>query len=122
MNKQVKTIISCGLTSLLLGFYGCNSGNNEQRSTKAAVGPHRDTVTINMMAFHPDTLTVNKGDTVVWINQDIVAHDVSHFPDRSWHSDTLNPHAGVFVKVIEDSAGYFCSIHPTMTGKILIQQ
>lgn len=79
------------------------------------------TVSIEMMQFEPDTLTVQPGDTIQWINKDIVSHDVSHFPDRNWHSDTLNKDA-TFIKVATDSFSYFCSIHPTMRGKILIEK
>jgi len=103
------------LTWMAIGLFvlaGCNSGNNNNGTTAKN---KRDTVIIKMMAFNPDSLIVNKGDTIVWINQDIVAHDVSHFPDRSWHSDTLQPQDS-FEKIITDSSGYFCSIHPTMKG------
>lgn len=36
-----------------------------------------DTVIIKGMAFSPSELRVHKGDTVVWINEDIVAHNVT---------------------------------------------
>lgn len=111
--KKVFGILSCFLPALFL-LGSCNSGGG--RSDTANNSNKKDTVIIKMMAFNPTPVTVNKGDTIVWINQDIVAHDVSHFPDRSWHSDTLQPN-DVFQKVIEDSATYFCSIHPTMIGK-----
>lgn len=104
---------------LFLGT-GCNSGTGGSEATATAANK-KDTVIIKMMAFNPSPVTVNKGDTIVWINQDIVAHDVSHFPDRSWHSDTLQPN-DVFQKVIEDSSTYFCSIHPTMIGKFDINR
>lgn len=97
-------------------LWGC-SGNAGRQSTENK----RDTVIIKMMAFDPETISVHKGDTIVWINQDIVAHDVSQWPDRSWHSDTLN-RDDVFEKVVDDSSSYFCSIHPTMTGKFLITE
>lgn len=111
--------IFAGFVSVLLIFAGCNSGSGTSGSSAAA--NKKDTVIIKLMAFNPTPITVNKGDTIVWINQDIVAHDVSHYPDRSWHSDTLQPN-DVFQKVIEDSSTYFCSIHPTMIGKFDIKR
>lgn len=117
MKKFIQIVAVCFSVCLILA--GCNNGSNS--STVENSGPQRDTVIIKLMAFTPDTLTVNKGDTVVWINQDIVAHDVSHFPDRAWHSDTLNPQ-NVFVKVIDDSSSYFCSIHPTMRATVLLKK
>lgn len=116
MKKAIKGCAGV-LAALCFIMAGCNSSNEnaQQRTNK------RDTVVIKAMAFVPAALTIQKGDTVVWINQGIVAHDVSAFPDRNWHSDTLNPH-DTFEKVFSDSAGYFCSIHPTMKGKILIKE
>lgn len=115
MKKGIKKIIQLGFMIFILA--SC-SNNGDQQGQSAA--NKMDTVIIKAMTFHPDTLTVKKGDTVIWINQDIVAHDVSHFPDRSWHSDTLQPKDS-FQKVIEDSVGYFCSIHPTMKGVVLVK-
>ena len=36
--------------------------------------PQRHVVEIRGMAFHPEVLEVRRGDTVVWINRDIVPH------------------------------------------------
>lgn len=113
MKKIFGVLMGIGLMGFILS--GCNNGP-ENNSASASSQNKKDTVIIKMMAFNPDSITVNKGDTIVWINQDIVAHDVSHYPDRAWHSDTLQPNDS-FQKVIEDSSTYFCSIHPTMMGR-----
>lgn len=105
-----------GCIILLLG---CNSGAGPEN--QAITSPQKDTIIIKMMAFQPADITVNAGDTIVWINEDIVAHDVSHWPDKSWHSDTLQPHDS-FVKIIEDSSTYFCSIHPTMKAQFSVKE
>ncbi|MCO6497337.1 MAG: hypothetical protein J5I50_06710 [Chitinophagaceae bacterium] len=115
MKKLIESVIVfAGVIAILMS---CNGNADTVKNT----GPQRDTVIIKLMAFNPDTLSVNVGDTIVWINQDIVAHDISHFPDRAWHSDTLNP-KDVFVKVIDDSSSYFCSIHPTMRGLVTLKK
>lgn len=80
-----------------------------------------DTVTISNMAFHPAELSVNKGDTVVWVNEDIVPHDVSTFPGNEWSSDTLSM-GQTWMKVIVQDFDYFCNIHPTMKGKIVLKK
>ena len=36
--------------------------------------PQRHVVEIRGMAFHPEALEVRRGDTVVWINRDMVPH------------------------------------------------
>ena len=34
-------------------------------------------VDIKQMQFQPSELTVQKGDTIIWTNHDIVAHDIT---------------------------------------------
>lgn len=88
--------------------------NQEMRSNRI------DTIRISGMAFHPADLTVDKGDTVVWINEDIVPHNATAFPGNEWTSGTLNT-GMAWKKVINSSDDYFCSIHPTMKGKIVVK-
>ena len=83
--------------------------------------PGVDTVVISSMQFHPATLYVNKWDTVEWVNQDIVGHDVTRSPDKSWTSDTILP-SHSWRRVVGEDLDYFCSIHPAMKGKIVIRQ
>src|SRR5574338_1101754 len=114
--KTIKSILS--LLIILQVFQDCSNNNKEQQNRPLI--NKRDTITIQMMAFHPDTLSIFSGDTIVWINKDLVAHDISNFPDREWHSDTIQPQNS-FEKIFSDDANYFCSIHPTMKGIIKIK-
>lgn len=78
-----------------------------------------DTVVIKGMVFEPKELHVHKGDIVVWINKDIVAHNVTDSPENKWTSGNLN--RGIsWKKTIGETFDYYCSIHPTMTGKIIV--
>ena len=79
------------------------------------------TVTIKGMVFDPAELHVKKGDAVMWINKDIVAHNVTEFPYSKWTSGTL-PNGKSWKKSIDKSFDYFCSIHPTMKGKIIVDK
>jgi plastocyanin len=78
------------------------------------------TVEIKQMKFQPAELTVQKGDTVVWINQDIVAHDVTEESNKAWTS-SLMPVGKSWSLVVTQSADYYCSIHVVMKGKVLVQ-
>jgi len=76
------------------------------------------TVTIGSVAngFVPSTLTVKKGSTVTWTNNDITAHTVS---GNAFNSPTLQPMQTYSRKM--DTVGafdYTCSIHPVMQGTI----
>lgn len=99
----------------LILIWGCNP----QDQGASSQGPGTDTVIIKAMSFNPPELTVQKGDTVIWINQDLVAHDVTSDKANAFYSDTLQV-GDSWKMAIEDSASYHCSIHPTMLGKILI--
>jgi plastocyanin len=72
------------------------------------------------MQFHPAELLVQKGDTVVWINHDIVAHDVTEQAHKLWTSGPLAPGES-WNLVVTESADYYCSIHVVMKGKLVVQ-
>jgi plastocyanin len=80
-----------------------------------------NTIAIDNFSFEPRTLTVTRGTLVTWVNRDQVPHLIisptSRFAD-SKVLDTGHQHAARF-----NSPGeylYFCSIHPTMLGKIIV--
>jgi plastocyanin len=101
------------LTVLLvvaLGF-GCSSAPQEPRLV---------TVEIKDMKFVPDTVTVNKGDTIMWINKDMVAHDVTEESSGAWRSGRLESGAS-WKLAVPGEANYFCSIHRVMKGKIELE-
>lgn len=78
-----------------------------------------DTVIIKNMTFTPSELQVHKGDIVIWINKDIVAHNVTDYPGNKWTSGTL-ARGSSWKKTIGGTFDYFCSIHPSMKGKIIV--
>jgi plastocyanin len=77
-------------------------------------------VHIHNFAFGPQTLTVRVGTTVTWVNDDEEPHTVTA-SDHSYHSPILN--TGMRVSHRYDTPGqyaYFCSLHPHMTGRIVV--
>jgi YVTN family beta-propeller protein len=76
-------------------------------------------VTISGFAFTPALLQVSTEETVTWINDDGAPHSVALKNGKA--SDTLMP--GSSYSVYFDHPGnydYLCSIHPYMSGKILV--
>jgi len=83
--------------------------------------PQTHTVTIEGMKFQPEALTVALGDTVVWINKDLVAHTATSqtdafdskmiAPDKSWRLMVRKP--GEFA--------YICTYHPTMKATLRVE-
>ncbi len=76
------------------------------------------TVRMAGLAFAPGTLTVAKGSTVVFDNDDTAPHTVTA---RSGGVDSgvLDP-GKQFSVTVTDGFDYFCSIHPSMTAKIAV--
>lgn len=107
----------------ILFLISCSSPNKKssgnQTETKDQVHSV-DTVTIQLMKFIPEELNVNAGDTVIWINKGLVAHTVKSYQDNKFYSDTLQP-GKTWTFVAKDSATYYCSIHPTMQGKLVLK-
>jgi plastocyanin len=78
-------------------------------------------VTIAGFAFDPATVTIQDGDSVTWTNQDSVAHTAT----AGHGSFDTGPIAnGASDTVTFDTAGtfaYICSIHPQMTGSVVVE-
>jgi plastocyanin len=85
-----------------------------------AYAPKTHMVLIKEMKFVPAAIAVKKGDVVVWINRDIVVHNVTEEKSKAWASPAIA--AGKSWKmVIKQSSVYFCSLHPVMKGEIQVQ-
>ena len=78
------------------------------------------TVVIEQMKFTPADLTVKPGDTVTWVNRDIVEHNITEETNTDWSSSGL-PVGKKWSLVVRESANYFCSIHPVMKGSLHVK-
>ena len=97
----------------ILLVYSC-AGKTEKHTPKSY------TVEIKQMKFQPADLTIQKGDTVVWVNRDIVAHDVTEESNKAWTSSVM-PVGQSWSLVVNQSADYYCSIHVVMKGKLIVK-
>lgn len=79
-------------------------------------------VGIMNFAFSPDSLTIKAGDTVIWTNNDNVAHTVTSDSGSELGSPHITP--GNSYSHTFSTAGtynYHCSIHTTMKGIVIVQ-
>lgn len=88
---------------------------------QAAATARMQVVQIRNFAFVPAIVTVQPGTTVTWTNADedphsVVANDKGF---RSRALDTGDSYSFTFTKA--GDYGYFCSLHPHMTGKIIVK-
>lgn len=81
-------------------------------------------VTIADFTYDPSPIEVSAGDTVTWTNDDGVAHTVTAgTPEAPGDTFDEKVDAGASAEVTFDEAGtfsYFCAIHPTMTGEVVV--
>ncbi len=78
-------------------------------------------ITIDNFAFTNGEVTVDRGTEVTWLNRDDMPHTVVS-TDKSFHSPALD--TGDRYSHRFDQPGtfaYFCSIHPRMTGRIVVR-
>jgi len=77
-------------------------------------------VVIEGMAFHPSTLRVHPGDTIIWHNKDIVPHTVTASAARIDSADIAINRDWSFTAGPAGTIRYICSYHPMMKGQITV--
>src|SRR3954451_17192960 len=79
-------------------------------------------VKIDNFSFSPQTITVAVGTEVIWTNQDDIPHTVVSDDKTTFKSkalDTEDKFSFTFSK--PGTYPYFCSIHPKISGQIVVQ-
>ncbi len=118
MRRSVSTAIL--LAALGLGIAELRAGaGNFTASTQQT--PETAEVKIDNFSFGPAELRVPVGTTVTWTNRDDIPHTVVS-TDKVFKSrvlDTDEKFSFTFSKA--GTFPYFCSIHPKMTGKVVVQ-
>jgi amicyanin len=118
MRRSVSTAVL--LVALGLGIAGLAAG-----TTNVTPGAQQKSETtevkIDNFTFGPAELAVPVGTTVTWTNRDDIPHTVVS-TDKVFKSkvlDTDEKFSFTFSKA--GTYPYFCSIHPKMTGKVVVQ-
>jgi plastocyanin len=105
--------VTIAVLVLLTGSQGVRA--NDQPSAAAAA------VKIDNFVFGPQTITVPVGTTVTWTNSDDIPHTAVSTDGvfKSKVMDTDEKFSYTFTKA--GTYPYYCTIHPKMTGKIVVQ-
>jgi plastocyanin len=112
IRRSLKLAALGGILALALG--ACGTG--DASAPDAAAESDGPTVVIEDLAFAPETLTVEAGDTVTWVwNDGTIEQDVAgdDFKSKVMSEGTFSHRF--------DEAGtydYVCTLHPNMTGTI----
>jgi plastocyanin len=91
------------------------------RARSAAANSSPTEVRVDNFSFGPETLTVHPPSTVTWVNKDDVPHVIASNEGlfKSKALDTDDQYSYTFTKA--GTYAYYCSIHPKMVGKIVVQ-
>lgn len=121
-----------GLTVVLIAILitgGCSLyGNNQTTAprvtpaptaTQPAVTQDVNAINIENFSFNPSAITIKKGAAITWTNNDSAPHKIK---SDTFNSEILNK--GQSFSFTFNDAGtfnYSCSIHPSMTGEIIVE-
>ena len=94
-------------------------GSRLPRSAKAAErAPKVHRVEIKRFKFKPKKLEIRPGDTITWINLDLVPHTATA-KDKSWDTGKLRKGESKSIVITEPmTLAYFCRFHPNMKAQI----
>ena len=106
-NSRVSTGLACLLAAAVL--------------LSGAVRAEDATAKIDNFTFVPPRLTVKAGTTVTWRNEDDIPHTVTSASQR-FKSNALDTDDSFSFTFTEPGTyEYFCSLHPRMTGTIVVE-
>lgn len=118
--KLWKCVCAVSLVAVLVVATGSFAGTSRREEATPPAAPVE--IRIDNFTFSPTTLKVAAGTTVEWINRDDIPHTVVSDDKTTFKSkalDTDDKFSYTFTK--PGTYSYFCSVHPKMTGKIVVQ-
>jgi plastocyanin len=109
----------CAISFLNLSILalGSDMKNAEETTTK------QNKIEIKDFAFNPQTLTVKSGEKITWINRDEEPHTVVSVQKQFKKSTALDTDQEFTITAgAPGTYTYFCSVHPKMTGTIVVEK
>jgi Icc protein len=93
-----------------------------RQSERKSISLAANEIGIDNFKFSPNPLTVKSGTKVVWINNDDVPHLIVSTQNKFRQSQVLDTNQRFAVTLTKPGTyDYFCSLHPMMQGKIIVQ-
>ncbi len=122
MNRRLVLVMTGLLLLSLIAFAGCGKKTQTTTPKVPSTTPSTtsgNTVTAKNFSFDPQELTVTAGTEVTFKNEDSVTHT---FTGTDFDSGDIQP-GGEFKHTFATAGSYdyHCSIHPSMTGKIIVK-
>ena len=117
--KVFARVLICSL--FLFPMFSLSSITGNRNLISAQGAPLIAEVKIDNFSFGPQALTISPGTKVTWTNRDDIPHTVVSTEGvfKSRVLDTDEKFSFTFTK--PGTYPYFCSVHPKMTGKVVVQ-
>jgi plastocyanin len=116
-HKNKRIALLCAISFLNLAVVALAGEMKEADSTSSK----QNRIEIKDFAFNPQTLTVKSGETVTWINRDEEPHTVVSVEKQFKKSTALDTDQTFTITAgAPGTYTYFCSVHPKMTGTIVV--
>ena len=116
-NKQPVLLTILVVLNLCLAAFGNEMTNG------AGSGDAKNRIEIKDFAFNPTTLTVKSGEKITWINHDEEPHTVVSVGKKFQKSSALDTDQEFTITAgAPGTYTYFCSVHPKMTGTIVVEK
>jgi plastocyanin len=115
-NVRIAGVVTPVMIAMLLLFAGSSRVTATDQPSTANVA-----VKIDNFVFAPQAITVPVGTTVTWTNSDDIPHTTVSTDGvfKSKVMDTDEKFSYTFTKA--GTYSYFCSVHPKMTGQIVVK-
>lgn len=86
-----------------------------------SISAHAETfqVTIDKLVYAPAEVTAKVGDTIEWVNKDILAHTATA-TNKDWDVMIGPKQTARLVLNKAGSVDYFCKFHPNMKGRVVV--
>ena len=118
----MKILISKIAIAALLSGFSLSASAGEMKDTSAN-GVSQNKIEIKDFAFNPQTITVKSGEKITWINRDEEPHTVVSVQKQFKKSSALDTDQEFTITAgTPGTYTYYCSVHPKMTGTIVVQK
>ena len=118
-SKSKRMALLCAISFLNLSglALGVEMKNPDSTSDK------QNRIEIKDFAFNPQTITIKAGEKVTWINRDEEPHTVVSVEKQFKKSTALDTDQEFTITAgVSGTYTYFCSVHPKMTGTIVVEK
>jgi plastocyanin len=117
--RNKTAVLLSGIAFLNLSLFALASEMKNDDSTSSK----QNRIEIKDFAFNPQTVTVKSGDKVTWINRDEEPHTIVSVEKQFKKSTALDTDQEFTITAgAAGTYNYFCSVHPKMTGTIVVEK